>query len=290
MSKKILILGATGMLGYTLFRQYVKDVELEVYATAIESTLDEKRFKPQERKRIYTGVQAENFKVVEEVVDAVKPDVIINAIGLTSAAQISDNLLSAIMINSELPHRLAYAARSAGARLIHIGTDGVFDGKKGMYTENDAVSIPDAYGMTKFLGEVRGPYCVTIRTSIIGHSPIQKRGLVEWFLAQNGKVKGYTKVIYSGFPTVELAGIIRDHVIPHDEMSGVYHVSSLPISKYDLLKLIAQRYGMQIEIEADDKLVVDRSLDSSRFRAVTGYCPPSWEEMIDKMYRDHTEQ
>ena len=172
--------------------------------------------------------------------------------------------------------------------MIHISTDGVFDGKQGMYTEQDAVRIWDVYGMTKYLGEVREPPCLTLRTSIIGHELGGRNGLVEWFLRQNGIVRGFTKAIYSGFPTVELARIISDYIVPFENLSGLYHISSPPISKFELLRLIAQQYGKKIEIQPCGDVILDRSLDSSAFRARTGYFPPSWADMIHAMYADYS--
>jgi dTDP-4-dehydrorhamnose reductase len=176
--------------------------------------------------------------------------------------------------------------RTAGARLIHISTDCVFDGKKGGYTEEEDSNATDLYGRTKFLGEVAYPHCITLRTSIIGHELKGDRGLIEWFLAQEEPIRGFKKAIFSGFPTIEIARIINDYIIPNDDLQGVYHVSSEPISKYELLRLVAQRYEKQIDIEPDDTVTIDRSLDSSRFRQATGYHPPSWPELVDNMYRN----
>jgi len=115
-----------------------------------------------------------------------------------------------------------------------------------------------------------------------------KRGLIEWFLAQRtDKVPGYTKAIYSGFPTIELSHIITEHIIPNLDLKGIYHVSSDPISKYDLLKLVAEKYNKTIEIEPYDLLIQDRSLNSTLFRKLSGYNPPSWPELVDKMHKHY---
>lgn len=287
MKKKVLIFGGTGMLGYGLFNQYSERNDLDVYATVWETDGFGKWFASEFKNRLLIGVDVDNFETMVHAVAAVKPDVVINCIALVKQSQILNNPLSAINVNAQLPHRLALVCQKSGIRFIHISSDVVFDGKKGMYTEHDKVNISDLYGMTKFLGEVSYPNCVTIRTSIIGHQLVEKNGLVEWFLSQNIKVRGYTKVIYSGFPTIELARIISDFILPSESLSGIYHVSSEPISKYDLLKLIAERYGKQIEIEPCDEFVLDRSLDSSVFRSLTGYNPPPWVELVNKMYIDY---
>jgi len=285
--KKVLILGAEGMLGHVLFRWLVNKPGFDVYATTLSEKAVSKGFPPELAAKIQYGVDAENIDKLPEVFSSTKPDFAINCIALVKQSQILKNPLSAISVNAQLPHRLALICQKSGIRFIHISSDVVFDGKKGMYVEHDKVNISDLYGMTKFLGEVSYPNCVTIRTSIIGHQLVEKTGLVEWFLSQNVKVRGYTKAIYSGFPTIELARIISDYILPNESLSGIYHVSSEPISKYDLLKLIANRYGKQIEIEPCDELVLDRSLNSSVFRSLTGYNPPPWAELINKMYIDY---
>ena len=152
-----------------------------------------------------------------------------------------------------------------------------------MYMEADASDAKDLYGRSKYLGEVDYPNAITLRTSIIGHELDGARSLVGWFLAQEGSVKGFKRAIFSGLPTVEIARIIRDFVIPHPELHGTYHVSAEPINKYDLLQLVAQVYGKTIEIIPDDKFTIDRSLDSSRFRELTGYSPPNWTELVQVM-------
>ena len=275
------------MLGHTLFRHLALQLNLDVYATVRSPKCLSLWFSQGLLKKICADVDANNFDSVTNIIASIQPDIVINCIGLVSKFRIANDLLSLINVNARFPHQVALLCQSVGAKLIHISTDGVFDGKKGMYTESDEVNISDIYGMSKFLGEVRYPHCLTLRTSIIGHELKGKSGLLEWFLAQNGKVRGYSRAMYSGFPTIELAKIISDYILPNENISGVYHVSSVPISKYDLLCLIADRYVKKIEIEPSDEVVIDRSLDSSIFRSLTGYTPPSWPELINKMYLDY---
>ena len=275
------------MLGHVLFRWLANKLGFDVYATTLSEKAASTGFPPELAVKIQYSVDAENIDRLLEVFSSIRPDFVINCIAIIKQFQILKAPLSAIYINALLPHKLALICEESDTRFIHISSDIVFDGEKGMYTEHDKVNISDSYGMTKFLGEVSYPNCVTIRTSIIGHQLVEKTGLVEWFLSQNVKVRGYTKAIYSGFPTIELARIISDFILPNESLSGIYHVSSEPISKYDLLKLIAERYGKQIEIEPYNEFVLDRSLDSSVFRSLTGYNPPPWVELVDKMYIDY---
>jgi dTDP-4-dehydrorhamnose reductase len=182
-----------------------------------------------------------------------------------------------------LPHRLARVCGLVGARLVHVSTDCVFSGAKGGYIEADFADADDLYGRSKYLGEVDYPHAVTLRTSIIGHELDGARSLLCWFLAQGSSVRGFTRAVFSGLPTVELARVIRDYVLPAPALRGLYHVSSAPINKYELLGLIAKTYGKSIDITPQDEPVIDRSLDSTRFRAATGYSPPPWPDLIEQM-------
>jgi dTDP-4-dehydrorhamnose reductase len=161
----------------------------------------------------------------------------------------------------------------------------VFTGRQGHYRESDAPDALDLYGRSKLLGEVDEPNAVTLRTSIIGHELSSAHGLVGWFLAQDGCVRGFTRAVFSGLPTVELAKVIRDYVLPRPDLRGLWHVSSDPIAKYDLLQLVKTAYGKPIEIVRDEQLVIDRSLDSTRFRVATGWQPAPWAELVDSMRR-----
>jgi dTDP-4-dehydrorhamnose reductase len=285
--KKILILGGTGMLGHLLLRYLSAYPEYVVYATARSLAGLEKKFPNNLLERFRPdSVNANYLDSIIRASASIRPDVVINCIGIIKQLPGASDPLTAITINAQLPHRISLIGCAAGARVIHISTDCVFNGKMGMYTENDRSNAEDLYGRTKFLGEVSYSHCVTLRTSIIGHELKGRYGLIEWFLAQSQKVRGFRKAIYSGFPTIELASIIRNYVIPSPQLSGVYHVSSAPISKYDLLRLVAEQYGKKIEIEPDDDFVQNRSLDSTLFRKATGYQPPLWNKLVEMMHND----
>lgn len=286
--KRILVIGGTGMLGHVLLRHFSMIPEYEVYATTRNLGGLSKSFPPEQIARFRTDpVDADNFDSVIRALASIQPDIVINCVGLIKQLPIANDPLSAITVNAQLPHRLSLISRTAGARMIHISTDCVFNGVKGNYTEKDPSSAEDLYGQTKYLGEVSYPHCVTLRTSIIGHELKGSYGLIDWFLAQKGTTRGFTKALYTGFPTLELARIISDYILPNEDLSGLYHVSSDPISKYELLKIVAERYDKRITIEPYDDFVLDRTMDSSRFRSLTGYIPPAWSELVDTMYRDY---
>ncbi|MEA2072429.1 MAG: SDR family oxidoreductase, partial [Campylobacterota bacterium] len=207
-----------------------------------------------------------------------------NCIGIIKQLPIAKDPLTAITINAQLPHRISLVARSANARLIHISTDCVFNGVDGKYVEEDSSNAEDIYGKTKYLGEVTYPHCITLRTSIIGHELKTEFSLIDWFMSQKDEINGFTKAIYSGFPTYEMVNIITNYVIPNDTLSGLYHVSSEAISKYDLLMIMKDVYKKDITIKPYDDFVLDRSLDSSKFMKVTGYKAPLWKSMLEDMH------
>ncbi len=279
---KLLVLGASGMLGNALVRFFSAKKDVRVYAT-FRSTVRPAYIDSLQNVTVLTSVDVENQDGLLNLFRQVRPDVVINAIGLIKQQADANEPLSAVPINTMLPHRLAMLCSLVDARFIHISTDCVFSGAKGMYIEDDFPDAYDLYGRTKLLGEVDYPNAVTLRTSMIGHELHSSKSLICWFLAQEGSVKGYRRAVFSGFPTVELARVIQDFVLPHEDLHGLYHVSAAPINKYDLLTRVANAYGKSIEIVPDDSLQIDRSLDSSRFRAVTGFVPKSWDEMISAM-------
>ena len=280
---RILVLGAGGMLGNAMMRVLNEEENIQVYGT-MRSEGQKRLFQADIADRLIGGVDVGQQDSLMSAFVRVCPDVVVNCIGLVKQLAEADDPLQAVPINTLLPHRLARLCDLAGARLIHMSTDCVFSGARGGYRESDASDATDLYGRTKYLGEVDYPHAITLRTSIIGHELQSSHGLVGWFLSQQGKCKGYTRAIFSGLPTVVLAQIIRDVVIRHPELHGVYHVAAVPISKYDLLNLVAKAYGKQIEIVPDDDLVIDRSLDASRFREATGCVVPGWDEMIKLMH------
>lgn len=281
---KVLIVGATGLLGNALFIELAKYKNLTVFGTT--RTDEGVKFLPKDSlNKIIPYTDIENHEGLIRVLAQIKPDVVVNCVGLIKQVMSKDDTAQAIATNALFPHRLAILCKATNARLIHFSTDCVFSGAKGNYDEIDASDAEDIYGKTKFLGELPYNHCVTVRTSFIGHGLENHVELVDWFLDQKDSTKGFTKVIYSGLPTVEHARIIAKYIIPNKHLKGLYHVSADPITKYDLLKLIAKVYGKKIEIKPFSEIVNDRSLKSDRFRKITGYQPPKWPILIKKMHQ-----
>jgi len=279
----ILVLGATGLLGNAVFRSMSKTSGGRVIGTIRREEV-RKLFAPAHAPRLELIDDVDDSDQLARLFDAAAPDVVINCVAVGRPAP-ADPMRS-IRIYSVLPHRLSHLCKRAGARLIQISSDGVFSGSRGSYTEDDAPAADDVYGISKRLGEISEPHAVTLRTSIIGHELQSGSGLLEWFLSQQGQCRCYTKDIFSGFPTIVLADLIRDFVIPRQDLSGVFHLATRPISKFDLLQLVAQRYGKAIELIPDDRASPDRSLNAERFTGITGYVAPEWLELVDAMHRD----
>jgi dTDP-4-dehydrorhamnose reductase len=281
---RILVLGVTGALGNALLKVLSADPRLEVWGTS-RAQIEHETIPRISARNLISGIDALNNDALISAFTQARPEVVINCVGLIKQLSTADNPLYVLPINSMLPHRLADLCELNGSRLVHISTDCVYSGRKGMYRESDASDAEDLYGKSKYIGEIRDrENAITLRTSGIGHELKSSNSLLSWFLSQQDEVKGYVNAIYSGLPWIELARVINDFVLPSPELHGLYHVSSKPISKFELLKLIAEIYGKTIRIVADNAVKVDRSLDSTRFQSVTGYVAPEWPDLISKMH------
>jgi dTDP-4-dehydrorhamnose reductase len=278
---RVLILGGSGMLGHQLFIRLSSTHDVRV---TLRSELSEYvGFGRFDVSNAYPSIDLGSLKSLEGVVSDFSPQVVVNAVGFVRRTDDPENILGMMTINSLLPRRLAQLCLTAGSRLIHMSTDGVFSGDKGQYRETDSADARDLYGKTKFLGEVYESHCFTLRTSIIGRELFHKSSLLEWLLAQRGTVRGFSKAIFSGFTTLELARIIERVITDHPHASGLYHISSDPISKYDLLLLLKKKLNLPVDVVPDESLESNLSLDSGKFRSEMSYDPPTWHAMIDDL-------
>ena len=280
---KILILGISGMLGHTLFQYFLQNSAFITYGTLRNNQSIPSKNALIESS-IYPNIDANSLDKIENLITTLKPNIVINCIGIIKQLPTAKDSIPSITINTLFPHQIAQLCQKYNAKLIHISTDCVFSGLKGNYTEQDNPDPVDLYGRTKLLGEVNYNNCLTLRTSIIGRELNSQNSLVEWFLSQKGKtVKGYKRAIYTGFTTQTLAHIIEKIILEYPDLQGLWHVSSDPITKYQLLNMINKAFQLGITINRDEEFVCDRSLNSDRFRSHTDYQPPSWEKMIDQL-------
>jgi dTDP-4-dehydrorhamnose reductase len=277
---KILVFGGDGMLGHQVAGRF--SVANEVVATVRKPPSSEVS-RALANCRIVPNVEVRISETWVQVLRDVRPDVVVNCVGIVKHRAASTDPIASIEVNSLLPHRLASACASSGARLIHISTDCVFSGERGGYSESDNPDPVDLYGRTKLVGEVSGTNCLTIRTSMIGLELANYSGLVEWFLRQNGEVRGYRRAIWSGLTTSELARVIETISRAHREIDGIWHVASAPISKFDLLEALGRHLGRRNSVVPDESVVINRSLNSERFRMATGYESPPHDVMLGEL-------
>lgn len=282
MKRVILILGSSGMLGSTIIRYLSKNSNFYLYGVS--------RSKLNMIGKTYNKniiIKDLNRKSIELIIRKTKPEFIINCIGLINHKISKNNIEEAIYLNSMLPHILANECIKFNITLIHFSTDCVFNGSKGNYKETDYSDCYDFYGKTKFIGEPNNNKTIVIRTSIIGHELNSKFGLLEWFLNKKQFVKGYKNFFFSGFPTVEIAEILHNYILKKKTIkSGLYHLGSRKISKFNLLKIIKKIYNKKdIVVNPCYKPIVNKTLNSEYFKKKTNYSCPPWKDLIKKMYK-----
>ena len=279
---RLLILGGSGMLGHQLWRGL--HAQHDTWVTLRRPVADFAAHNLFDEAKAIQFDDITDDTALERALGQAKPEAVINCVGLIKQRDEASDEALTLRVNAEFPHRLAKRCGEAGARLIHFSTDCIFAGTKGNYTESDPSDATDLYGQSKHQGEVADAHCVTLRTSVIGHELGTNLALLDWFLSQRFQaINGYTKAIYSGFTTLEMARIVDRILTQHTDLSGVWHVASEPISKFALLQLCREKLGWEGVIEPNDEFVCDRSLNADRFNQATGYTPPSWEAMISEL-------
>lgn len=284
---KILILGGTGMIGHKLW-QHLKEKFLDVYVTIRKSKTTVGNIELFNSANVLDCIDVTDFGLLEKLLYEIRPNVIINAIGVTKRNPEANNVELCLQLNSLLPHMLARWGRKNGARVIQFGTDCIFDGKVGGYLEESPPTAIDIYGRTKSLGELYGENCLTLRTSFIGRELFAGTELLEWFLAQDGKiVKGFKQAFYTGVSTIFLSKVVSDLIVNYADLSGAYNLASEIISKYDLLYMIREAFKLNIELLPDDSIYCARNLIGNRFINVTGMQIPSWKEMVFELANDN---
>ncbi len=281
---KILILASTGLLGNTITKYFFNNTKFQTYGTLRDSS-NIKFFDKKYKQNFLIIKNILNYSETENKLKNLKPDIIINCFGITNK-EITNGRQSEdfININSLFPYRLQKICSNIGARLIHFSSDCIYSGNKGSYNEYDNPDPTDIYGRSKLLGELDFDNTLTIRKSVIGHELLSKKGLLEWFLQQENYVQGYKNVIFSGITVLELAILIEKYIIPRKNLKGIINISGERISKYELLKIIANVYKKPIKIIPNNSLKIDRSLDGSQFNKLTGYKSNSWSLLIKSMY------
>ncbi len=288
---RVLILGASGMLGHKLL-QRLGDAGHEV--TGVVRA--DRASSPLANTPLFAGrnvvwsVDAMDWPRLQAELMERRPEVVVNALGVIKQRTQIKEPATWIHINALLPHLLAETVATWGGRLIHISTDCVFSGNRGGYLETDLSDADDLYGRTKFLGEVTDrQHAVTLRSSIIGRELHHHHSLLDWLLSKNHtRVQGFSRVIYSGLTTIELATVVDRVIRQHPSLHGLYQVATEPITKDTLLRLLIKAYRLDIQVDTVDTPVSDRSFSGARFAADTGYVAPPWPQLVEALAADPT--
>ena len=272
---RILILGANGMLGHAIHRSLGA---AGITAVGAVRRLDDL---PVDRLEYRLVPDAENMAQYERCFDDLRPNVVINALGIVKQSRRAENVASMFKINALFPRWLQFMAQAKNFKLIHFSTDCVFSGRLGMYKEDDFPDPVDMYGLSKALGEVYGGNVLTFRTSIIGRGITPNDSLVDWFLGQHGSVKGFRRAIFSGVPVGAIGSMLAEKLEEVILLSGIYNLAASPINKFELLHLVRDVFDARdIDLVADDEFVIDRSLDGTKFAREVKFSFPSWPVLI----------
>ena len=287
---KILVLGGDGMLGHKMFQTL--SARYPDTCCSVRGSIEEpfyRRIDLFRREKILEKVDAMDLPALGRTLREVRPAYIVNCVGVIKQREEAKAAVPSITLNALLPHKLAEFAEEWDGKVIHFSTDCVFSGKRGGYTEDDPSDAEDLYGKSKYLGEATAGNAITLRTSIIGRELSHFRSLLEWFLAQKGKtIRGFRRVIYSGVTTNYLARRVGDLIWDHPHLSGLYQVTSAPISKHDLLCLLRDAFRLDVKIVPDEQEVSDRSMVGDRFMKATGYVCPPWPDLASDLADDPT--
>ena len=283
---KILILGGNGMIGHKIFQVLNED-----FKNTWVLIRKKKRDLPYVNffnSNIIEGFELEDDKTLFSFLDNFNPDIIINAVGITIRRGVNKKISKSIFINSLLPNLLEdWVDRMPNKRLIHLSTDCVFNGELGSYNEESIPNATDIYGRTKILGEVKGSNTITLRSSMIGRELENFTELFEWVISQKGsRIKGFNNAIYSGITTIRMARYIKLIIMNFPKLSGLFNVSSEPISKYNLIKLLNKNFDLNLTIEIENSYKTNKVLDSGKFFNLISLSPPTWEDLIIELKDD----
>ena len=285
---KILILGGNGMIGHKMY-QTISKIHKDTWVTLRKSLTSYSYSEIYNPAKVIDNIDLINFQTISNQLNKINPDIVVNACGITIRRGIETLKSNSIILNSALPHFLNEWVTSNNKRLIHFSTDCVFTGAKGDYLDNDNKDACDLYGSTKSMGEViDSKYAITLRGSMIGSELENKTELFEWFLKQkNKKIKGFNKVIYSGVTTTKMAEIVLKLIDQFPNLSGVYNISSKPISKFELLKLWNKLFDIDANIEIDNSYTSNKNLISDNFYRTISMEQPDWVELSSQLNIDN---
>lgn len=278
---KVLILGSDGMIGHKIAQSLNDDCEL-ILSSRKSISLDTIGVK--RGKILLHDLITDNL---DSMLKKIFPDLIINCAGITTRRGVKDNIQNTRLLNSDIPHKLDSWANLNSKKLIHFSTDCVFSGSRGNYLDNDISDANDTYGKTKAAGEVNSFNTLTIRCSMIGRELYNFTELFEWLVKNKNKnIDGYSKVFYSGITTVRMGKIISKIIKEDINLTGIYNISSIPISKFDLLHKLSNAFGLNVDITENKNIKSNKVLNSKKFAEITGIKIPDWDDLISEFVED----
>lgn len=217
------------------------------------------------------SLAAHDLEQVRRLLGRVRPDAVINAIGL-ARSRCTDSR-QAWLANAYVPRILAASARALDVRLVHVSAASVFQGGRGPYWETDRPDAQDPFGRTKAAGELGDPV-LTVRTSFVGHDPAGAHGLLAWLARQRGLVGGWSNHRWSGLAAPCLARVLLDLAVS-PEVTGLLHLHGEDTTKARLLRLLARDAGYAVQVEeVEAERPVDRRLRSTRLGELGLEVPP----------------
>lgn len=281
---RVLILGADGMIGHKMAQTFAKyPIDLGLNS----------RYNSKFIRKIFPKASIFEYdlnkKKIEQLLNYYNPEFIINAVGITiRRGACGDQKTN--YINAILPREIDTWCMSNNKKQIHFSTDCVFSGKKGNYSDFDLTDADDSYGKTKGLGEINSDNTLTIRSSMIGRELFNNTELLEWVVKhKNQKINGFDNAVYSGVTTLWMSKTVYKIIKNLPKLSGIWNVSSRPISKYELIKKINDQFMLNIDIVRDSSFYSNKSLNSNRFFSETNFEIPNWDDMLSELYRDSIE-
>lgn len=285
---RIVVLAGGGMLGHKMWQSLAVHFK-DIYVTIRKARNYYEKIGIFKNNQVIDNLDLADFKKLSNVLDELHPDVIVNCAGVTIRSKEGKNIIASININALLPHYLLAWCKKKGARVIHFSTVCVFDGATGGYREESLPNAQDLYGRTKILGDLFDEQAITLRSSFIGREIEGKAELLEWFLSQRSQqVKGYRQAIFTGVTTQVMADLTRDLIQKHPKLSGLFHIGSEKLSKYELLLLMKEAFRTNIDIVPDHKFICKRDLIDTKFKEATGFQSPTWKDMMANIAKDPT--
>lgn len=285
MSKRVLVLGGSGMLGHRLVRE-LSGSALDVHAT-VRSPLGEPWRSP--GVSYHSGIDVvARLTSLREILGQIAPDIVINCIGAIKQRDISSQVEATFFLNGTLPHLIALSNPNRSGRVFHVSTDCVYRGDRGQYGESEMPDAEDLYGRSKAVGEVTYGRHLTVRTSIIGFELAGHLGLLSWFFRQprGATLRGFQRAVFSGLPAAAISRELATLAQADNPPTGIWHIASEPINKYDLLSRVNETFDLGHTLVPDDGYSIDRSLNDDRYRRATGTARPKWDSLIEQLRAD----